>query len=229
MPFIRKLLRGKRIWARCDETGKLISGPNFRVDVIYNPSGRIYQALLSNLSADTETLFLSDEKANPKEPTTEPLQPKPKPSTPTAKTKKDPIPSNTIRIYTDGACTGNPGPMGIGGVIIDPESSTQQEFSEYLGHGTNNIAELMAIHKGLTLVSSEKPVAVYSDSAYALGVLFQHFKAKANQALIQTIRKRIELFPDIRFVKVLGHSGIPENERCDQLARAAISARIHKP
>src|SRR5205814_508608 len=71
--------------------------------------------------------------------------------------------ANAIHVWTDGACEGNPGPAGLGVVIID--GGEHRELSEYLGQGTNNIAELTAILRGLESIADRKrPVIVYSDS-----------------------------------------------------------------
>ena len=66
---------------------------------------------------------------------------------------------------------------------------------------------------------------VYSDSGYAIGLLEQGWKAKANQELVARLRKRVATVPNLEFVKVPGHAGVPENERCDELARTAILRR----
>ena len=130
-----------------------------------------------------------------------------------------------IFAYTDGACTGNPGPMGIGVVLL--AGSHRKEISAYLGpRGTNNIAELTAILRGLESVADKsRPVVVYSDSAYSIGLLTQAWKAKANVELVEQLRALCRQFADLRFVKVAGHSGIPLNERTDQLARDAVVRR----
>src|SRR6185503_18224067 len=90
------------------------------------------------------------------------------------------IPGDALIVYTDGACTGNPGPMGLGVVILDGRE--RKEVSEFLGHGTNNIAELTAIVRALELCPRGRTVVLHSDSAYALGLLGKSWKAKANQA-----------------------------------------------
>ena len=124
-------------------------------------------------------------------------------------------------MWTDGACTGNPGPAGVGVVVIDGKD--RREIGAYLGDGTNNIAELTAIERGLAMVAGQRrPVVVYSDSAYAIGLLSKGWKAKANVELVARLRELVAGFGDVRFVKVAGHAGVPENERCDQLAREAI-------
>ena len=139
-------------------------------------------------------------------------------------------------VWTDGACSGNPGPMGIGVVVL--HDGERKELGEYLGVGTNNIAELTAIERGLDLVAEMakasggkdaagrmQRVRVYSDSGYAIGLLEKGWKAKANQELVGRVRKRVAAVPNLEFVKVPGHAGVPENERCDELARGAIVGR----
>ena len=109
-------------------------------------------------------------------------------------------------------------------VVLD--GSDRKEVSEYLGHGTNNIAELTAVLRGLDLVADrDRPVLVYTDSSYSIGVLSMGWKAKANVELVAEIKDAIRRFAAVRFVKVPGHAGVPENERCDELARAAITRR----
>ena len=126
-----------------------------------------------------------------------------------------------IIVHTDGACSGNPGPCGIG--VVLSSGRHRKEVSEYLGIGTNNIAELTAIQRALELVKDRaRQVVVHSDSAYAIGVLTKGWKAKANQELVARIRALCAEFPRLHFVKVPGHSGVPENERADALARDAI-------
>src|SRR4029453_7252581 len=131
-----------------------------------------------------------------------------------------------LELWTDGACSGNPGPMGIGVVAID--GGKRRELGEYLGVGTNNIAELTAIDRALDLAGADlgkRPVRIYTDSAYSIGVLSKGWKAKANQELIARMRRRLAGFPHLEFVKGSGPAGIPENERCDELARNAITGR----
>ena len=64
-----------------------------------------------------------------------------------------------------------------------------------------------------------------TDSSYCIGVLSKGWKAKANQELIAELRGEVSRFSDLRFVKVPGHAGVPDNERVDELAREAILAR----
>lgn len=125
-----------------------------------------------------------------------------------------------ILIYTDGACFGNPGPAGLG--VVLRSGARRKEIKESLGWSTNNVAELTAILRGLEAVKDrQRRVLVHSDSTYAIGVLARGFKAKANKELVARIRKLAALFGDLEFVKVPGHAGVPDNERCDQLAKEA--------
>lgn len=129
---------------------------------------------------------------------------------------------NAICMYTDGACSGNPGPAGIG--VVMRYKGNRKEISRYLGIGTNNIAELEAIRTGLLAVKNRRvPVVVFTDSSYALGLLSKGWKAKQNQALVEEIRGLISKFKQISFVKVKGHAGDPDNERADRLAVASLT------
>ena len=130
----------------------------------------------------------------------------------------------TVTVYTDGACTGNPGPMGIGVVILLPDGK-RHEMAEFLGHGTNNIAELTAIQRAVEAAPTDRPLRIHTDSSYAIGVLSKNWKAKANQELILAIKSQMKARGRIALIKVAGHSGVPENERCDELARNAITKR----
>jgi ribonuclease HI len=207
MAWVRRNLRGTPVWARARADGMLDVGSDGKVDVKYklDEDARIYRANPKNLEAAAGA----------------PVPPQP--DVETHPTKHD---ARAIVIYTDGACTGNPGPMGIGVVML--RDGERKELSEYLGHGTHNIAELTAIGRALELVPAAdrgRDVLVHSDSSYAIGLLASGWKAKANQELVAQLRKQVALFPRIRFVKVAGHAGVPENERCDQLATGAIKER----
>jgi ribonuclease HI len=209
MPWVSRLLRGDRVWVKAGPSGEPAAGADGRVDILYKRGGKTYRAALRNLDPDPNPIALPDEEAAPGEAAPQ------KAAAPRAAPPRD-----AVIVYTDGACTGNPGPMGIGVVIVDGKE--RKELSEYLGVGTNNIAELTAIERALALCPRDRPVLVHSDSAYALGLLGKGWKAKANQDLVARLRKLAGEFSDVRWVKVAGHAGVPENERCDQLAREAI-------
>ncbi len=213
MPWKPHRLRDADVWAQVDATGALVTDRDGRVEVVYKPEpgAKTYRAAGRNLSPlPGQVLELDVGERAPQR-------------TGRGGVAAD-VPANAIHVWTDGACTGNPGPAGLGVVVIDGDQT--RELSEYLGEGTNNIAELMAILRGLEAVSDRKrPVIVYSDSAYSIGLLSQNWKAKANVELVEKLRAVTRTFADLRFVKVAGHAGVELNERVDELARAAVARR----
>lgn len=142
-----------------------------------------------------------------------------------------------ITIYTDGACSGNPGPGGWGAVLFYGERV--KELSGGEPNTTNQRMELTAIIAALrALKVSDWDVTVYTDSAYVVNAFRQNWIPRwlqngwknsrkepvANQdlweqLLVQMKRNRVVI------EKVKGHSGDRWNERCDELARAAIPKR----
>ncbi|HEY8380295.1 MAG TPA: ribonuclease H, partial [Nannocystis sp.] len=130
---------------------------------------------------------------------------------------------STIIIHTDGACSGNPGPAGIGVVIERGDEII--EHSEFIGEGTNNVAELTAILRALELLRPEDKdahILLYTDSGWSLGVLIGGWKAKANLELIQQIKEKLPQFPNLELLKVRGHAGQSGNEEADELATMAV-------
>lgn len=133
-----------------------------------------------------------------------------------------------IRIYTDGAAQGNPGPGGYG--VILRFQGHEKEISQGYRLTTNNRMELLAVIVALESIKKTGiPVAVYSDSKYVIeavekGWLWnwqkKNFKDKANVDLWQRYIPLHHQFRP-RFHWVRGHAGHPENERCDALAVAA--------
>ena len=232
MPWLSRLLRGERVFVRVGDEGRPVAGTDGRVEVIYKAGGKVYRAALRNLADDPAPKQLDDGAA----------EAAPAPS-PTPQRSPRAIPSGDGRahppraagsappagaaapfiIYADGACTGNPGPCGIGVVLLD--GAAREEISEYLGQGTNNIAELTAIIRALERSPRDRAVRLHSDSSYALGLLGQGWKAKANQEIVERMRRLAREFRDLKLIKVAGHAGIPENERADALARAAVVRR----
>lgn len=129
-----------------------------------------------------------------------------------------------IRIYTDGAASGNPGPAGVG--IVLQYGEHEKEISRYIGETTNNIAELEAIRIGLgELKKKELPVRIFTDSSYAHGVLSRGWKARKNQEVVRAIKEMIKGYKDVKLMKVRGHAGHAQNEQADKLARSAIKNR----
>jgi len=211
MPWIRHRLRDADVWAKVDNSGALVMDRDGRVEIVYKAEtgAKVYRAGARNLTS----------------PSGEPLEIEVGEAAPPSKQASTEAPADAIHVWTDGACTGNPGPAGLGVVILDGKE--RRELSEYLGHATNNIAELMAIMRGLEEVRDrERPVLVYSDSAYSIGLLSKNWKAKANVELIDKLRQLLKKFSDVRFVKVLAHSGIALNERVDELARQAVTRGV---
>jgi ribonuclease HI len=130
---------------------------------------------------------------------------------------------DAILAFTDGACSGNPAPAGIGVVLVC--GSHRKEISEYIGEATSNIAELSAVVRALsTIKDRSRHVILHSDSEYAIGTLTKGWKIRANKQLIEPARELAATFVHLRFEWIPGHAGIAENERCDALARAAIRA-----
>jgi ribonuclease HI len=229
VPWVRAKLRGQTVFARCDDAGRL-SASGGRVEVRYKPNdGRRYQAAATNLSGLDGTV-LPDDFCGPAE------APAPRPerrgaggatskgrSASTDAGAPPPVTSDgsSLVAYTDGACSGNPGPAGLGVVLLD--GSERLEIGEFLGTGTNNVAELTAILRALEATEgADKPLVIHTDSKYSIGVLTKGWKAKANVELIGRIRALLTSRSGIRFVYVPGHAGVPLNERADELARAAI-------
>jgi len=223
MPWIRMRFKDQPVWIRADEAGRPILDAGGRAEMKYREAdAKSYRPSLGNLMPDAagapEVKELSE--ARPAARTRALTKPKASAST------LDKV-AGALDVWTDGACSGNPGPMGIGVVVID--GGTRRELGEFLGTGTNNIAELVAIERGLALAAEltsgdrGRPLRVYSDSSYAIGLLDKGWKAKANQELVARIRRSVAACPRLSFVKVAGHAGVPENERCDVLARQAIS------
>lgn len=225
MPWICRLLRDNRVYVRANERGEPVADRSGRVQIVYKlaPGAKTYNASVANLQptgdpAD-EQPFESDVEVGDKGGASASAKANGA-AAPTA------MPADAIIVYTDGACTGNPGPCGIGVVIM--AGSTREELSEYLGVGTNNIAELTAIERALEEIPEgdrARPIYVHSDSSYSIGLLTKNWKAKANQELVARLRALAREFPNLHLVKVKGHSGVPENERADELARNAVDRR----
>ena len=129
-----------------------------------------------------------------------------------------------IDAYVDGACSGNPGPAGLGVVLVS--GGHRKEISAYLGQATNNVAELASMLVALRAIRDpSRRVRLFTDSSYARGLLALGWKPKANRALVEALRTEASRFPRLETIQVPGHAGVPENERADQLARDAIALR----
>jgi ribonuclease HI len=207
--------KGEPVWVRVNPSGKPVLDSAGRAEMKYRQEdSRVYRPSAVNLvPPDAGEVF--DE-------------PPPRKTAPAGKKEDHGPVGDAVNVWTDGACSGNPGPMGIGMVVL--ADGKRLEAGEYLGLGTNNIAELVAIERGVQMAAGLKPdpgrpIRVHTDSGYSIGVLSKGWKAKANQQLIARVRQLLAEKPQVRLVKVAGHAGVPENERCDQLAREAIINR----
>jgi len=225
VPWVRAILRGQKIYARADAGGAL-AAENGRVEIRYKPNdGRRYQARADNLEV-VDATPLPDETCGTAEAVAKPegdANAGKGGASKQAAASPAPVAPGTVIVYADGACSGNPGPAGLGVVLID--GPRRVELSEYLGQQTNNIAELTAVLRALGEVDGARPMVIHTDSQYTIGVVQKGWKAKANQDLVAELRDALRGRRATRLVYVPGHSGVLLNERADALAREAVSTR----
>ena len=142
-------------------------------------------------------------------------------------------PLKTVDIYTEGACSGNPGPGGWAAVLRF--GVNEKELSGSMPHTTNNRMEVFAVISALGALKERCHVRIHSDSAYVVNAFKQGWidnwqkrgwktsdgKPVENQdlwrLLLIVVRKH-----EVEFIKVPGHADCAENNRCDELARAEI-------
>ena len=145
------------------------------------------------------------------------------------------IQMKSLDIYTDGACSGNPGPGGYGVVML--YKSLRKELSQGYKKTTNNRMEVLAVIRGLEALKEPCQVTLYSDSKYVVDAVTKGWvkkwkannwiKADKKKALnIDLWERMLELLEKhkVIFVWVKGHADNVENERCDFLARQAIAS-----
>jgi len=138
-----------------------------------------------------------------------------------------------VTIYTDGACSGNPGPGGYGVVLL--HNAHRKELSGGEEQTTNNRMEMFAAIAGLEVLKEPCNVNLYSDSKYLVDTIQKGWATRWQQNNWMRNKKDPALNPDlwerllallkihkVNFTWVKGHAGNPENERCDALAREAI-------
>jgi len=138
---------------------------------------------------------------------------------------------NEFKVYTDGACIGNPGPGGYAAVILNSESEKLKKISGSAKDSTNNRMELKAVIEALKILPKNSTIDLYSDSSYVLNGLSSWIeswkkngwktsskKEVANQDLWQELDNLAANF-NLNYQKVKGHSGDFYNEEVDKLAK----------
>lgn len=138
---------------------------------------------------------------------------------------------DNVIIYTDGACSGNPGKGGWASILI--YNKIEKEISGYNPNTTNNIMELTAIIEGLKLLKRPCNVDIYTDSAYIVNAFLSNWidswiKNGWKNSKKEPVKNKelwlelIELtkIHNVKFNKVKGHSNVEYNNRCDKLARS---------
>ena len=141
-----------------------------------------------------------------------------------------------ITIYTDGACSGNPGPGGWAAILMYKEH--KKEISGASKDSTNNIMEITAVIEGLKALKRPCEVKLYSDSSYVVNAFknewIENWKSNGwrtankkpvkNQELWEELYDLINIHK-VEFIKVKGHSDNEYNNRCDELARLEIEKK----
>jgi ribonuclease HI len=147
-----------------------------------------------------------------------------------------PEPESEVTLYTDGGCSGNPGPGGWAYILVHPASGKTVEQSGGERVTTNNRMELQAVVEGLKALKRPTHVTLCTDSVYVgkgLSEWMPKWKAagwrrRENNSWKEV--KNVDLWQQldglvrehqVKYVRVAGHSGHPENDRCDELAVAA--------
>jgi len=148
-----------------------------------------------------------------------------------------------VILFTDGACSGNPGPGGWAYILRHPETGRETEASGGDPDTTNNRMELTAAVEGLKQLKRPTRVELVTDSVYVGTGLSdwmpkwkkQGWKRKERGKLVPVKNEdlwreldRLAAIHQVRFSHVAGHSGHPENERCDELAVAAYQPLLAK-
>ena len=138
-----------------------------------------------------------------------------------------------VTIYTDGACSGNPGPGGYGAILLC--GNHRKEISGGDPATTNNRMEMMGAIIALETLNFPCEVTIYSDSRYLVDAIEKGWvvrwrangwrRKKAPALNVDLWERLLPLLAThkVKFSWLKGHSGHPENERCDFLARAAIA------
>lgn len=134
----------------------------------------------------------------------------------------------SYQIYSDGACRGNPGPSGIGAVILNEKGKTIHEISKFIGNNTNNVAEYEALLEALDYCVKKKlsPVEILADSQLMIRQLSGQYKVK-HPNMVPLYQKAREYLSQL---KVVGFTHILRefNKRADELANEGIDRHFAK-
>ncbi len=146
--------------------------------------------------------------------------------------------SNIVEIFTDGACSGNPGPGGYG-ILLRYEKKVK-EISGYCPNTTNNRMELMAVIEGLKTLTRPSRVRIVTDSNYVYQGITTWIHGWLKKNWLNSQKKPVlnrDLWEELLTVGkphqiewqwIKGHSEHPENERCDMLAKHAIRKNLKR-
>lgn len=127
-----------------------------------------------------------------------------------------------VTIYTDGACSGNPGPGGWAFIIM--YNGKLKGMSGHIGDTTNQRAEIIAVIKALETLKEQVHAHIFSDSQYVVNTMTKNWKRKANLDLWNQLDELCK-FHDVDFTWVKAHSGNPANELVDRLAQDRAGTR----
>jgi ribonuclease HI len=131
-----------------------------------------------------------------------------------------------IDIYTDGACSGNPGPGGWAAIVV--QGDEQLELKGSAEGTTNNRMEIIATMEGLAQTPENAEVTIHSDSQYVVNTMTKNWKRNANRDLWQRLDD-LASSRKVNWVWVKGHDGHPKNERADKLAVEMIGQTSNMP
>ncbi len=142
-----------------------------------------------------------------------------------------------VDLYTDGACSGNPGKGGYGGILIYGEH--KKEYSGYSADTTNNRMEITAVIEGLKMLKEPVELHIYSDSAYVVNAFelkwIESWQANAWRTSGKKPVQNVELWQEllsflsphtVTWHKVKGHADNELNNRCDKLATGEIAKHM---
>lgn len=131
-----------------------------------------------------------------------------------------------LTVYIDGAARGNPGPAGVGVLILDENGKTMEEHARYLGETTNNCAEYEALVDGLKLASKYVPcsITIYTDSELLFHQMSGSYRVK-NERIAVYFREAQNILPKFENFEIF-HINREKNKQADRLANKAVNLGI---